>query len=211
MDANAQLNVLLEESEKKKQNGQHLEAIRICEKILHYDLDFTEAYEEIADNYLTLREYNKAKKALDRAILLCPVSPNANYLMGFVYSCLGKWKTSIDYLERADSLFPNHPEILRCLGWSMYHDGQKKRGLILLERALSLAIEDTLILTDLGVLYMNEKNFDRASLMFKKVLVLDPDNEKAMECLNAVKFFAAEYGKIKKQMEKQSGEHAEAD
>jgi tetratricopeptide (TPR) repeat protein len=201
MDANSQLNVLLEESEKKKQTGNHLEAIKICERILHYDLDFEEAYEEIADNYLTLREYNKAKKALDRAIFLNPGSPNANYLMGFVYSCLGKWKTSIGYLERSDGLYPNHPEILRCLGWSMYHDGQKKRGLILLERALSLATEDVLILTDLGVLYMNEKNFERAALMFKKVLILDPDNEKAMECLNAVRFFAAEYSKIKKQME----------
>lgn len=200
-DTNTQLNVLLEEAEKKKQNGKHQEAIKICERILHYDLDATEAYEEIADNYLTLREYQKAKRALDRAMILNPASPNANYLMGFVYSCMGKWKTSIDYLERSDELFPNHPEILRCLGWSMYHDGQKKRGLILLERALNLASEDTLILTDLGVLYMNEKNFDRAGLMFKKVLVLDPDNEKAMECLNAVKFFALEYAKIKRQME----------
>lgn len=200
-DTNTQLNVMLEEAEKKKQHGHHQEAIKICERILHYDLDATEAYEEIADNYLTLREYQKAKRALDRAMILNPASPNANYLMGFVYSCMGKWKTSIDYLERSDDLFPNHPEILRCLGWSMYHDGQKKRGLILLERALNLASEDTLILTDLGVLYMNEKNFDRAGLMFKKVLVLDPDNEKAMECLNAVKFFSVEYAKIKKQME----------
>lgn len=200
-DTDTQVNVLLEEAEKKKQRGQHQEAIKICESILHYDLDAAEAYEEIADNYLTLREYQKAKRALDRAMVLDPASPNANYLMGFVYSCMGKWKVSIDYLERSDELFPNHPEILRCLGWSMYHDGQKQRGLILLERSLNLASEDTLILTDLGVLYMNEKNFDRAGLMFKKVLVLDPENEKALECLNAVRFFSEEYGKIRKQME----------
>lgn len=191
---------MLEEAEVKKQNGQHVEAIKICERILNYDLDFTEAYEEIADNYLTLREYQKAKRALDRAITLSPDSPNANYLMGFVYSCMGKWKTSIDYLEKADEIFPNHPEILRCLGWSIFHHGQKKQGIILLERALNLAPNDMLILTDLGVLHMNEKNFERAMRMFSKVLVLDPENTKARECLNAVKFFAIEYGKLKTQL-----------
>lgn len=197
MESQTALQNLLEEAERKKQNGQHKEAIRICEKILNYDLDFTDAYEELADNFLTLREYQKAKRALERAISLNPQSPNANYLMGFVYSCLGKWKTSVAYLEHADEMMPNHPEILRCLGWSMYHEGQKKRGVILLERALSLAMDDVLILTDLGVLHMNEKNFDRAALMFKKVLILEPENEKARECLNAVKFFAVEYGKLR--------------
>lgn len=208
-DTQTQVNVLLEEAEKKKQHGQHQEAIKICERILHYDLDAAEAYEEIADNYLTLREYNRAKRALDRAMILNPASPNANYLTGFVYSCMGKWKTSIDYLERADELFNNHPEILRCLGWSMYHDGQKKRGIILLERALNLSPEDTLIMTDLGVLYMNEKNFERAALMFKKVLILDPENSKALECLNAVKFFAIEYAKIKQHTEEDKSEGQE--
>ncbi|MBP7899051.1 tetratricopeptide repeat protein [Candidatus Gracilibacteria bacterium] len=191
---------LLEEAETKKQHGDHQEAIKICERILNYDLDFTEAYEEIADNYLTLREYQKAKRALDRAIALDPQSPNGNYLMGFVYSCMGKWKTSIEYLEKAEELFPNHPEILRCLGWSIYHNGEKRQGVILLERALNLAPNDALILTDLGVLYMNEKNFERAMRMFTKVLVLDPENTKARECLNAVKFFAMEYGKLKGQL-----------
>lgn len=191
------LQTLLEEAEVKKQNGEHKEAIGICERILNYDLDFTEAYEEIADNYLTLREYQKAKRALDRAICLDPTSPNGNYLMGFVYSCMGKWKVSIEYLERADELFPNHPEILRCLGWSLYHYGQKKQGLILLERASNLSPSDTLVLTDLGVLYMNEKNFERSMRLFTKVLNIDPSNDKARECLNAVKFFATEYGKLK--------------
>lgn len=192
-----QIQMMLDEAEKKKQAGNHREAIRICEKILHYDLDCGEAYEEIGDNYLTVREYTKAKKALERAVALSPMSPNANYLMGFVLSALGRWKASISYLERANELYPNHPEIIRCLGWSMYHEGQKKRGVILMERALSLAPNDTLILTDAGVVYMNEKNFDRAALMFRRVLALEPDNEKAQECLNAVQFFAVEYAKLK--------------
>ncbi|MEK7544645.1 MAG: tetratricopeptide repeat protein [Patescibacteria group bacterium] len=191
-----QMQLLIEEADKKKLDGNFNDAIRICEKILHYDLDCSEAYEEIGDNYLSLREYGKAKKALDRAMTLNPYSPNGNYLLGFVYSCLAKWKTSIEYLERADQLYPNHSEILRCLGWSMYHDGQRKRGAIILERAMQLNPGDPLILNDLGVVYLNEKNFERAANLFKRVLDIEPDNEKARECLNAVKFFDVEYKKL---------------
>lgn len=193
-----QLQLLIEEADKKKINGDFKDAIRICEKILIYDLECSEAYEEIGDNYLSLHEYGKAKKALDRAIKINPYSPNANYLLGFVFSCLGKWKTSIEYLERADQLYPNHPEIIRCLGWSMYHEGQRKRGIIILERAMHLAPHDALILNDLGVIYLNEKNFERAAFLFKRVLDIEPENEKARECLNAVRFFEGEYRKLNK-------------
>lgn len=189
--------VLLQEADKKKMKGEHHEAIKICEKILMEDLSCSEAYEEIGDNYLSLRQYEKAKKALVRATSISPRSPNANYLLGFVFSSLGDWKKSIEYLERADEIEPNHPEILRCLGWSIFHQGQRKRGIILLERALNLSNTDPLILSDLGVCHLNDKNFDRAALLFKKVIHIEPDNEKAKECLNAVRFFQKEFRRFR--------------
>lgn len=188
--------VLIEEADKMKMKGEHQGAIVLCERILASDLDCVEAYEEIGDNYLSMRQYEKAKKALTRALQLEPRSANANYLLGFVYSAIGNWKKSLEYLERADEIQPNHPEILRCLGWSIFHDGQRKRGIIILERALNLSKNDTLILSDLGICYLNDKNFDRSSLLFKKLLDLEPENQKAKECLNAVKFFQKEFKKL---------------
>ncbi|PIZ75292.1 hypothetical protein COY05_04110 [Candidatus Peregrinibacteria bacterium CG_4_10_14_0_2_um_filter_38_24] len=194
-----QLHPLIEEADKMKGEGKHVEAIRICERILLDDLSCVEAYEEIGDNYLSLRKYENAEKALSHAIKVNAESANANYLLGFVYSCTGKWKESVELLEKADGLYPNHPEILRCMGWSMYHFGQSQRGIVLLERALFLAPNDPLILNDIGVLYLNEKNFDKAALLFKKTLQIDPENQKAKECLNAVRFFQREYDKLKKE------------
>jgi tetratricopeptide (TPR) repeat protein len=189
---------LIAEADKKKNEGKHTEAIRICERVLLSDLNCKEAYEEIGDNYLSLRQYDKAEKALKQALKIDTTSANANYLLGFVYSCNGNWEKSVDLLEKADSLFPNHPEILRCLGWSMYHNGERKRGVILLERSLFLAPHDPLILNDLGVCYLNEKNFERAAHLFKKTLQIEPGNQKAKECLNAVKFFQREFDKLRK-------------
>lgn len=197
MPKHQEMNFLLKEADERKMKGEHVEAIRICEKVLMEDLNCTEAYEEIGDNYLSLRQYEKAKKALDRALNLNPRSPNGNYLLGFVYSAIGEFRKSVEYLDRADEIEPNHPEILRCLGWSLFHEGQRKRGVILLERALNLSPQDPLILSDLGICYLNDKNFDRASLLFKKVLEIEPSNEKAKECLNAVRFFQKEFKKLK--------------
>lgn len=192
------LNPLIEEADKKKNEGKHLEAIKICERVLTGDLECVEAYEEIGDNYLSLREYEKAENALKQALKINPNSANANYLLGFVHSCTGQWRDSVSLLEKADQLYTNHPEILRCLGWSMYHSGDKKRGLVILERSLFLAPHDPLILNDLGVLYLNEKDFTKSSGLFKKTLSIDPGNEKARECLNAVNFFKREFDKLKK-------------
>jgi tetratricopeptide (TPR) repeat protein len=196
--SNTKTNPLIQEADKKKNEGNHTEAIRICERILSTDLDCVEAFEEIGDNYLSLRKYDKAEKALRQAIKLNKESANANYLLGFVYSCTGEWGKSVTLLEKADILYPNHPEILRCLGWSMYHEGQRKRGIILLERSLFLAPLDPLILNDIGVLYLNEKDFEKAGQLFKKCLQVDPGNSKAKECLNAVKFFQREFEKLRK-------------
>lgn len=191
------INFLIQEADEKKMDGKHEEAITICEKILLQDLTCLEAYEEIGDNYLSLRQYSKAEKALKMAIKLDPKSANANYLLGFVYSALGQWGKSISFLEKAEELETNHPEILRCLGWSVFHNGERKKGIILLERALALAQNDPLILSDLGVCYLNEKDFDRALYLFKKVLEIEPENEKARECLQATRFFQTEFMKLK--------------
>ena len=189
---------LIQEADQLKLTGRHVDAIKVCEKILLSDLDCVEAFEEIGDNYLSLKEFEKAERALIRAVVIDPTSANANYLLGFTYSAMGTWEASIEYLEGADKIQSNHPEILRCLGWSYFHYGQKKKGIIVLERALNLAWDDCLILCDLGVCYLNEKNFDRSIALFQKVLSLEPENEKARECLKACKFFQREYGKMKK-------------
>lgn len=189
---------LIAEAEQLKLKGLHEEAVKLCQKILMNDLNCVDVYEEIGDNYLSLKEFEKAEKALLRAVSLDQTSANANYLLGFTYSSLGEWVKSIEYLESADKVQPNHPEILRCLGWSFFHFGQKKKGIIVLERALNLAWDDCLIMCDLGVCYLNEKNFDRSIALFQKVLSLEPQNEKARECLKACQFFKREYERLKK-------------
>lgn len=183
---------LLEQAEALKLQGKHDEAIRFAQKILLLDLDCVEAYEEIGDNYISLAEYKKARLALNHAIKLNPLSANAHYLIGFMFSAQQNWKESVSHLERANELYANHPEILRCLGWAIFNTGFKKKGICILERALIIAPEDSYILCDLGICYMNQRNFQRALSLFKKTLTIDPGNMKAKECARIAELFSSE-------------------
>ena len=189
----------LVQADQLKLQGDHHEAISICEKILVEDLDCLEAYEEIGDNYLSLREFDKAITALKQALTIDPKSANSNYLLGFTYSSLGEWKKSIKHLEASDEVQPNHPEILRCLGWSVFHGVSKAKGLILLERALTMAPDDVLIICDLAVCYLNDRKFDRTIQLLNHALKVEPDNEKARDCLETAMFFKREFKKLKEQ------------
>lgn len=189
---------LLKEADSLKLSGRHQEAINLANRMIITDLDYVEAYEEIGDNYLSLREYDKAMKALKHALKLKPNSPNALYLLGFLYSSLGDFEKSVETLELANRVQPHHPEILRCLGWSIFHSGDRRRGLVILERAMAMAPRDTLIMCDLAVCYLNDRQFERTISLLEAALQLEPSNEKAKDTLETAKFFQHEFKKLKK-------------
>jgi tetratricopeptide (TPR) repeat protein len=186
---------ILKQADELKVLGMHEEAIQLCESIICEDLECAEAYEEIGDNYLSLRQFDKAISAIKQSLAINEDSANAHYLLGFTYSAMNNWDTSIEELEMADSLEPNHPEILRCLGWSIFNSGRRKQGLILLERATAMSEKDSLILCDLGICYLNERQFDKAEEIFTKVLSIEPKNDKARECLKACVYFKTKLSK----------------
>lgn len=180
---------LLVMAEELKMRNNHREAIEICQQILLSDLNVVEAYEEIGDNYISLKAYSKAKKSLEMALKINKRSANANYLYGFVWSALHEWDQAITYLEFANEYQPNHPEVLRCLGWGYFCSGLRKKGLAILERALVLAPQDSYVLCDLGICHLNDRSFPRAMELFSKTLEVDPENMKARECLKIAQLF----------------------
>lgn len=180
---------LLVQAEEFKMQNKHREAIEICQQILLMDLNVVEAYEELGDNYISLKAYSKAKKALEKALKVDKRSANANYLYGFVFSALHEWDKAIKYLEKANEYQANHPEVLRCLGWAYFCSGLRKKGLAILERALALAPYDSYVLCDLGICHLNDRSFERAMELFARTLEVDPENVKARECLKIAQMF----------------------
>ena len=125
--------LFIEKVKKLHDEGEFQKALKDCEEFASKNIENVEVYEEIGDNYLSLKKYDKAIKAFKQALKLDKNSASANYLLGFVYSCTDEWGESIKYLEIANKVFPNNWKILRCLGWSLYFSGIKSKGIILLE------------------------------------------------------------------------------
>ncbi|MDO8649432.1 MAG: tetratricopeptide repeat protein [Candidatus Peregrinibacteria bacterium] len=177
----------LERAEQLKLNGEYAEALVILEELLLEDPENISALEEIADNELSLQRYDRAETAAKQAVGLDDGSYTGHYILGFLASRAEDWEHASFHLRRANTLKPNNPEILRCLGWALFNADQRVQGVVTLERALNLDGESTLILCDLGVAYLQVQHTEKARLLFLRALDLDPQNERAQECLQAMK------------------------
>ncbi len=173
---------LLVQAEQSKRDGDFASAIQTLHQVIVAVPECTEAYEELGDNFLSLRKLSEAEKAISQALKINSCSANAHYLLGFLYSLEQKWQKSIEELQRADQLLPNHPEILRCLGWSVYNGNRSAQGIAVLERSEALSPADPNILCDLGVCYLNSALFTKAKETFERVIRIAPHSDQATEC-----------------------------
>ncbi len=189
-DSTPEILARLEQAEQLKLEGRYREAIALLEELLLEDPENVAAYEEIADNELSLQEYERAEAAASRAVQLDPESYTGEYILGFLRSQDEHWEKAVAHLRRSNSLRPNNAEILRCLGWALFHLGQRAQGIVTLERALNLDADSPLTLCDLGVTYLETRDFPRAKALFQRSLDLDPQNERARECMEAIKRLA---------------------
>ncbi len=179
----------LNEIEELKLQGRHKESIKMAEKLLFEDPNCVEALEEIADNYVSMDDYEKAEKACGHALKLNSDSYTAKYILGFINSQKQSWEEAVKHLKSANSLHPNNPEILRCLGWALFNTKKRTQGVVILERALNLDSENSLTLCDLGICYMQMKNFDKSIELLKRAMQIDPDNSRVKDCFKAANSF----------------------
>lgn len=187
----------LERAEQLKLAGKHAEALDILVQLVLEDPSNVAALEEIADNELSLERYGRAEIAAAQAVALDPSSYTGQYILGFIRSQEGKWEEAHRRLKEANRLKSNNPEILRCLGWVLFKSGQRPQGTVTLERSLNLDSDNTLTLCDLGVAYLEMRNFSKARALLLRALDLEPQNPRARECVAAIE-----------KLEKQSKEQA---
>lgn len=176
----------LERAEQLKLAGKNIEALMILEDLIFDDPSNVSALEEIADNELSLERFDRAQVAAEQAVALDASSYTGHYILGFLRSHESKWAEAEICLKEANRLKANNPEILRCLGWVLFQSGRRPQGIVTLERALNLDHDNTLTLCDLGVAYLELKNFNKARALFLRALDLDPGNARAKECVDAM-------------------------
>jgi len=190
----------LERAEHLKLSGDHAEALEILVQLVLEDPSNVAALEEIADNELSLERYDRAEIAATQAVALDSSSYTGQYILGFIRSQEGKWEEALRRLKEANRLKSNNPEILRCLGWVLFKMGQRPQGTVTLERSLNLDNDNTLTLCDLGVAYLEMRNFSKARALFLRALDLEPQNPRARECVAAIDNLEKQFNEQAKQV-----------
>lgn len=185
-DGDNRLAKLLEQAEKLRLAGKYEEALGILHQVLAQDPQNITALEEVAENEVSLERYDRARVAATHAVELDRESSAGHYILGFLASLEEDWSVAVPQLQLANRLRPNDPEILRALGWTLFNAEQRIQGVVTLERALNLDPENALSLCDLGVCYLHLQNYTKAHSLFVRALELDPGNERARECVQAV-------------------------
>ena len=82
------------------------------------------------------KEYEKALKAISKAIKLEPSNPLALKALAAAYHFTGRYEESVKLTRQLVDLNPNDPEILAQLGWRLSARGNFSEGVPILERAI---------------------------------------------------------------------------
>jgi len=102
-----------------------------------------------------------------------------SYQMGCILSDRGDSYGAIEYFERAVDIDPRHTRALFRLALENASRGNDIEAIRLYERALSRPPIHLGALINLGLMYEDDQNYRAAAFCFRRVLDVDPTNERA--------------------------------
>jgi Flp pilus assembly protein TadD len=96
--------------------GHTAEAIPYFQEALRLSPDHLIALEDLGNAYRQQKNWDEARKALERAVAVGPQDPEANYSLGMVFAQLDDTNRAYEYLLKALKFRPGYPEALNNLG-----------------------------------------------------------------------------------------------
>lgn len=179
-------------------NGRHQEAIRLFQKALEINPNYTEAslnlvvaYNEAGEFEKAQEIYSKAKRGSVSASYLDPYVKgklaNMHASLGTIYQDLGFYREAADEYKRALALRPTFVDIKARLG-VVYRDmGEYPMAIKELEEAKGINPNYTLAGLNLGVTYYQMGQIEKARREWLEVLQQNPDDQRARMYLNLIK------------------------
>ena len=102
-----------------------------------------------------------------------------SYQMGCILSDRGDTYGAVEYFERAIDMDPRHSRALFRLAVENASRGNDAEAIHLYERSLSRPPIHLGALINLGLMYEDDQNYPAAAFCFRRVLEVDPANERA--------------------------------
>ncbi|MGC1274658.1 MAG: DNA-directed RNA polymerase subunit alpha C-terminal domain-containing protein [Planctomycetaceae bacterium] len=102
-----------------------------------------------------------------------------SFQMGCVLADRDDLDGAVEYFERAVDIDPHHPQALFRLGNIASARGDEQESIRFYERSLSVPPLHLGALLNLGLLYEDAEQYRAAAYCFRRVLEVDPNNERA--------------------------------
>jgi len=163
--------------------GHTAEAIPYFQEALKLSPDHLIALDNLGNAYRQRKQWDEARKTLERAVEVGPRDPEANYSLGMVFAQLDDPERAYDYLQRALTLRPAYPEALNNLGILYLRSQRRDQAVASFEQCIRVAPAFDQSYLNLARVYALEGTPDKARTVLLDLLKQHPDHPQAKEML----------------------------
>lgn len=127
--------------------------------------------------YYNQGNYNRAIGLFKRVLVLEPDNQEAELFLGLAYLFTDRIETSRKFLEKIAPNFPENPDVLAAMGRIRQFHYQFKEAENCYRKALEIDPGNTMALTFLGSLKLEQREFFSALKIFKEIEKKEPDSK----------------------------------
>lgn len=178
------LNVFLNLANLIARNETRLEeADRLYRQAISMRADYTQAYINRGDILLKMNRTKEAQEVYERALFYDSNNPDIYYNLGVVFLEQGKASQALAYLDKALEFDPEHEQALLNSAILIQEMGNPDLRKVANERLLKLLQKDgsnERVYFNLGMLAMDDQDFQGAERWFRKAVELKEDFRSAL-------------------------------
>lgn len=163
--------------------GRTAEAIPYFREALKLSPDHLIALENLGNAYRQEKQWDDARRTLERAVAVGPEDAEANYSLGMVYAQLNDTDRAYEYLQRALKLRPAYPEALNNLGILYLRTQRRDEAVARFEECIRVAPAFDQSYLNLARVYILEGTPEKARAVLLELLKQHPDHAQAQEML----------------------------
>ena len=163
--------------------GRTADAIPYFQEALRLSPDHLVALDNLGNAYRQLKQWDEARKVLERAVTVSPQDPEANYSLGMVFAQIGDNDHAYEYLQRALRFRPAYPEALNNLGVLYLRTQRRNEAVASFEECIRVAPAFDQSYLNLAKVYSLEGAPDKARTVLLELLKQHPDHAQGQKML----------------------------
>lgn len=167
--------------------GGTVEAIYFFKQALQRNPDYFIGLENLGNAYRQHRNWEDARRTLERALTLKPGDPEANYSLAMVFAQLDNAAAAEEYLNRALKARRTYPEALNNLGILYLRTHRPDQAVSIFEECIRSAPKFNQAYLNLARVYAIEGDSAKARQILVALLAIFPEDALAKQALSELK------------------------